>query len=302
MVAARLLGRPTSAFAAQSRLVGPVAFMSAFVNNTPLVAVYLPLVSSLARRSGVPASQLFLPLSYAAILGGVCTLIGTSTNVVVNGLILDYNRTGTGTPISPFSMFSLSPVGLPVAAIGLAYVMLAGRRLLPARATGARARPRPPRLHGGAQGRARRAGGRVEPRSGGTAASHRPLPGAHRTRARDAACGRPRRGGARRRCPRVRRRPYVGGGTASDSRAVAGRLGPGGRDAPRPSSRRSRHSFVVVDGRPDDPRRRLPHQLRRRHRGRAPARRAPGRPARRHPSAAGRRGAHRGPARVRRQA
>lgn len=132
-VATRLLGRADSAFQAQLRVVGPVAALSAFVNNTPLVAVYLPLVSSLARRSGIAPSQLFLPLSYAAILGGVCTLIGTSTNVVVNGLILEYNRAGAGPALTPFGMFTLSPVGVPVAMAGVLYMLLAGRRFLPAR-------------------------------------------------------------------------------------------------------------------------------------------------------------------------
>ncbi len=131
--AARLMGRPTSTFEAQARVVAPVAVMSAFVNNTPLVAAYLPLISSLARRTGVAPSQLFLPLSYAAILGGLCTLVGTSTNVVVNGLILDYNRTAAGPSLVPFGMFTLSRVGVPVALAGLAYLLLAGRRLLPAR-------------------------------------------------------------------------------------------------------------------------------------------------------------------------
>lgn len=133
-VAAGLLGRPATIAQAQLRVVGPVAALSAFVNNTPLVAVYLPLVSSLARRSGVAPSQLFLPLSYAAILGGVCTLVGTSTNVVVNGLILEYNRAGAGPPLAPFGMFTLSPVGVPVALAGMAWMLLAGRRFLPARA------------------------------------------------------------------------------------------------------------------------------------------------------------------------
>lgn len=132
-VAARLLGRPVSALEAQVRVVGPVALLSAFVNNTPLVAAYLPLVSSLARRSGVAPSRLFLPLSYAAILGGLCTLIGTSTNIVVNGLILDYNRTTPGAALTPFGMFTMAPVGVAVALCGLAYMLAAGRRLLPAR-------------------------------------------------------------------------------------------------------------------------------------------------------------------------
>jgi di/tricarboxylate transporter len=131
----RLLGRPRSAFDAQARVVLPVAAMSAFMNNTPLVAVYLPMLHGYARRYGLAPSRLFLPLSYAAILGGVCTLIGTSTNVVVNGLILKHNATHPEALVAPFGMFTLTPVGLPVAVLGVAYMLLAGRRLLPERQT-----------------------------------------------------------------------------------------------------------------------------------------------------------------------
>lgn len=129
-----LLGAPRSEASAQARVVLPVAALSAFVNNTPLVAVYLPLLSSFAQRHGLAPSRLFLPLSYAAILGGVCTLIGTSTNVVVQGLILDYNRQPGVTPLTPFGMFTLSPVGLPVAIAGVLYILVTGRWALPARA------------------------------------------------------------------------------------------------------------------------------------------------------------------------
>lgn len=137
LLAGRLLAQPPrSEMAAQARVVAPAAAISAFVNNTPLVAVAMPLVSAFARRHGLAPSRLFLPLSYAAILGGVCTLVGTSTNVVVQGLMLAHNRLPGVTPIEPFQLFSLTPVGLPVAIIGLAYMLLAGRVLLPARATG----------------------------------------------------------------------------------------------------------------------------------------------------------------------
>lgn len=129
-----LLGSPRSDASAQARVIVPVTAISAFVNNTPLVAVYLPLLSSFAQRHGVAPSRLFLPLSYAAILGGVCTLIGTSTNVVVQGLILDYNRQAGVTPLTPFAMFTLSPVGVPVAIAGVIYMLIAGRWALPARA------------------------------------------------------------------------------------------------------------------------------------------------------------------------
>ncbi len=135
MLTTRVLGRPSSELNAQARVVLPVAALSAFMNNTPLVAVYLPMLDGFARRYGIAPSRLFLPLSYAAILGGVCTLIGTSTNVVVNGLILENNRIAGAVPIAPFTMFSMAPVGVPVALAGIAYMLAAGRRLLPARQT-----------------------------------------------------------------------------------------------------------------------------------------------------------------------
>lgn len=136
LLAGRLLSQPPrSEMAAQARVVVPAAAISAFVNNTPLVAVAMPLVSAFARRHGLAPSRLFLPLSYAAILGGVCTLVGTSTNVVVQGLMLAHNRLPGATAVEPFQLFSLTPVGLPVAITGLAYMLLAGRVLLPARAT-----------------------------------------------------------------------------------------------------------------------------------------------------------------------
>ena len=67
--------------------------MSAFVNNTPIVAMFMPVVHDWSRRAGIAPSKLFIPLSYAAILGGLCTLIGTSTNLVVNALMIDAQRT-----------------------------------------------------------------------------------------------------------------------------------------------------------------------------------------------------------------
>lgn len=133
LLSARLLGRPRSELDAQARVVVPVAAISAFMNNTPLVAVYLPMLDGFARRYRIAPSRLYLPLSYAAILGGITTLIGTSTNVVVNGLILEHNRVPGVAPLEPFGMFTLTPVGVPVALAGLAYMLLAGRRLLPSR-------------------------------------------------------------------------------------------------------------------------------------------------------------------------
>ena len=87
-VAQRLLGRPKSVTAAQFRLMGPVALLSAFLNNTPIVVMYLPIVNEWARKIRVSPSKLYMPLSFAAILGGKLTLIGSASNLVVMGLYL----------------------------------------------------------------------------------------------------------------------------------------------------------------------------------------------------------------------
>lgn len=124
-------GKPRSVAAAQLRMMLPVAAISAFMNNTPLVAAMLPAVSDWGRRLQIPLSQLLLPLSYAAILGGLCTLIGTSTNVIVAGLMRD--AVAKGTVSSGFSFFTLTPIGLACALAGLTYIVLATRWLLPLR-------------------------------------------------------------------------------------------------------------------------------------------------------------------------
>ena len=87
-VGGRLFGRPRSLLGAQTRMMAPIAAMSAFLNNTPLVAMMIPAVSDWSKRHGFSASKLMIPLSYAAIFGGTCSLIGTSTNLVVNGLLI----------------------------------------------------------------------------------------------------------------------------------------------------------------------------------------------------------------------
>jgi di/tricarboxylate transporter len=124
-LAERLLGRPTNLTSARLRIVGPVAVLSAFMNNIPLVAVMLPVVNDWARRMQKSTSQLMIPLSYASILGGTCTLIGTSTIIVVNGLI----ATELG-PDRALGMFDISRVGVPVALVGLAYIVFLGGWLL----------------------------------------------------------------------------------------------------------------------------------------------------------------------------
>lgn len=128
VAAQRLLGRPKSVAHAQFRLMAPVTAMSAFINNTPLVAVCLPVINDWAKRYRISPSKLMLPLSYAAILGGCCTLIGTSTNLVVAGLLRAHPETDRG-----LKLFDLAWVGVPCAVVGIAYIMLLSRKLLPDR-------------------------------------------------------------------------------------------------------------------------------------------------------------------------
>lgn len=127
MVIGKLLGRPRTVRGAMWRLVLPVTASSAFLNNTPIVAMLIPVIGDWSQRIRVPASKLLLPLSYAAILGGLCTLIGTSTNMVVHGLLIDAGHEG-------LDLFSITPVGLACAAAGVAFLILVGHRLLPSHA------------------------------------------------------------------------------------------------------------------------------------------------------------------------
>lgn len=119
-------GRPRSLTVGKLRVMLPVTLLSAFTNNTPIVASFVPAVTDWARKQGFSASKLLMPLSYAAIFGGTCTLIGTSTNLVVNGMLLE--ETGQG-----FAFFELAWLGVPTAIIGISYVLITGRWLLPER-------------------------------------------------------------------------------------------------------------------------------------------------------------------------
>jgi di/tricarboxylate transporter len=104
-------------------LLFTVMASSAFLNNTAIVAMFLPVVHDIAKRSGTPPSKLFLPMCHAATLGGVCTLIGTSTNLVVDGMMQKAGLPGLG-------LFELSWVGVPIATIGVLYLLWAGPKLL----------------------------------------------------------------------------------------------------------------------------------------------------------------------------
>lgn len=108
------------------RILLPVSAISAFMNNTPIVALFIPTVRAWAEKYNFSPSKFLIPVSYAAILGGMCTLIGTSTNLIVHGLLIESGRPG-------FSFFEITGAGLPAAVAGLIFIIFLAPRLLPER-------------------------------------------------------------------------------------------------------------------------------------------------------------------------
>ena len=102
------------------------ALCAAFMKNTTTTAIFLPVVLGIAIRKNISPSKLLMPLAFGAILGGTCTLIGTSTNLAVSGAMTRYG-------LQPFSMFELTSVGVSIVAVGMVYMLLVGLRLLPNR-------------------------------------------------------------------------------------------------------------------------------------------------------------------------
>ncbi|MBZ0331869.1 SLC13 family permease [Halomonas sp. ANAO-440] len=125
-IAHLLLGQPQRLKQAQLRVLLPAAGLSAFMNNTTVVAMFIPAIQEWAARLKLPPSKLLMPLSYAAIIGGTCTLIGTSTNLVVNGLL----QSEKGVELA---MFSLAWIGVPLVLVGGVFLYLFAERLLPDR-------------------------------------------------------------------------------------------------------------------------------------------------------------------------
>jgi di/tricarboxylate transporter len=121
-----VLGRPKTLRGALARLVFPVTAASGFINNTPLVAIFLPAVLSWAKRLQLSPSKLLIPLSYGAVIGGTVTLIGTSTNLIVSGLLA-----ANGKP--PLGLFDIAWVGAPCATLGALYIWWFAPRRLPDR-------------------------------------------------------------------------------------------------------------------------------------------------------------------------
>lgn len=108
------------------RMMFPAGAVSAFLNNTPIVAMFAPTILDWCKRNDIAPSRMLMPLSYATILGGMCTLIGTSTTLVVDGLMREH-------AMAPLTMFEISWIGVPVAVIGCLLIAVVASRLLPER-------------------------------------------------------------------------------------------------------------------------------------------------------------------------
>ena len=121
-----LVGSPKSQGSALNRILPVTTVLSAFVNNTPIVATFTHVAQGLSKRYPIRLSQVLIPISYASIFGGMCTLIGTSTNLVVDGLVQGQGYEG-------FGLFELARVGMPIAVVGLLYLKFIAPLLLPNR-------------------------------------------------------------------------------------------------------------------------------------------------------------------------
>ena len=126
LIFAMLPQKKSTVAGANLRVLPVIAFISAFLNNTPVVVIFAPIIKNWARRMKLPPAKFLIPLSYATILGGICTLIGTSTNLVVDGMIQDAGFKG-------FSIFELGQVGVIIAIAGIIYLVCFAKRLLPDR-------------------------------------------------------------------------------------------------------------------------------------------------------------------------
>ena len=122
-----VLGRPRSLVVAQSKLMFVTSALSAVINNTPVVALFIPVAQEWASRFGYSISKLLLPMNHIVIIAGMCTLIGTSTNLIVNSMLIK------AVPDAGLSLFSLAWIGLPLTVIGFIYILLAAPWLLPDR-------------------------------------------------------------------------------------------------------------------------------------------------------------------------
>jgi di/tricarboxylate transporter len=122
-----VLGRPKSLTWAQSKLMLVTGVLSSVVNNTPVVALFIPVAQEWSSRFGYAISKLLLPMNHMVIIAGMCTLVGTSTNLIVHSMLIK------AVPDADLGLFDLAWIGLPLTAIGFVYILVASRYLLPER-------------------------------------------------------------------------------------------------------------------------------------------------------------------------
>ena len=141
LIGKRLLGKPKTLATAQLRMMVPVATMSAFMNTTPIVAMYLPMINDWAKRLKIPPSKLYMPLSFAGILGGQVTMIGTGSNLIIMGLFIGWwqdppqwvQELQIAPPSDVIAMWGSAWIAIPAAIIGIVFIVLTSKWLLPNR-------------------------------------------------------------------------------------------------------------------------------------------------------------------------
>lgn len=141
LIGRRILGRPTNLVTAQLRMMIPVAVMSACMNTTPIVAMYLPMVHNWGKRLRIQSSKLFMPLSFSAIFGGQGSMIGTGSNLIIMMLFINWWKTppdwvaslNIGPPSGVTAMWGSAWIGIPAAILGIGFIVLTTKWLLPDR-------------------------------------------------------------------------------------------------------------------------------------------------------------------------
>jgi di/tricarboxylate transporter len=131
LIADKLIGLPETLNMANLKTLPPIATASAFLNNTPLVAMMIPVVKDISQTARLAVSKLLIPLSFATILGGAATLIGTSSNLIVAGMVADAIADGRLQNMEKINVFDITWIALPAAAAGIVFIIFIGVRLLP---------------------------------------------------------------------------------------------------------------------------------------------------------------------------
>ena len=131
LLADKLIGLPKTLNIANLKICTPVAIASAFLNNTPMVAMMIPVVKDIGQTARLAVSKLLIPLSFATILGGAATLIGTSSNLIVAGMVADALADGRLEGMEPINVFDITWIGLPAAVVGILFIIFVGVGLLP---------------------------------------------------------------------------------------------------------------------------------------------------------------------------